>query len=538
MIDRPPEPAPPAPLPLDPGWEAPDEVEVSERLLARKEELERLFQHRIRQALPAAQLQDRPTLLDHLPQLLDSLARQLRSAVLTEEDRRAALELSRLHGEQRARIASYSIEQLLAEYRVFRKVLFEVLERDGRLLPRERDIVLDFIQLGAKHAASQFLHVRVTEARILSWLPADRLTRYLMSLGLVAAGAVLQWLAWPSISDSPYMAFYPMVVASAFVGDGFLVTLLSALVAQVLFISPDHSLSMGWPGDYIRAAMFLFNGTLISMVTRTLRKAQVRAHTAAREQETAKHEAEETSRKLAREQELRGQFVATLSHDLRGPLSTVRLSAQRLIRYPDKVDLRDQLQRRILQGADRVDEMINNLLDVSRIRSGQELPLNIGPCDLAALVSDVVEELRLAHGARFAVTGPPSLQGHWDEGDLRRVVENLCTNALKYGADGQPVVVALERCDPWVQLEVRNALAGGAPLGDAELEAAFEPFHRTRTAEASGHKGWGLGLTLVKGIAQAHGGAVRARSNRAEGTIFTVLLPLDARTRPRPELPH
>ena len=538
MIERPPEPAPPAPLPLDPGWEAPDEVEVSERLLARKEELERLFQHRIRQALPAAQLQDRPTLLDHLPQLLDSLARQLHATVLTEEDRRTALELSRLHGEQRARIRGYSIEQLLAEYRLFRKVLFEVLERDGRLAPRERDITLDFVQLGAKHAASQFLHVRVAEARILRWLPADRVTRYLVSVGLVAVATLIQWLAWPIIKESPYIAFYPAVVASAFVADGLLVTVLAAIIAQVLFISPDHSLTLEWPKDYLHTGMFLFNGTLISMVTRTLRKAQTRAHSAAQEQETAKREAEETSRKLAREQELRGQFVATLSHDLRGPLSTIRLSAQRLIRYPEKVELRDQLQQRIIQGTDRVDEMIHNLLDVSRIRSGQQLPLDVGPCDLAALVGDVVEELRLAHGARFTVNGPPSLRGHWDEAGLRRVVENLCTNALKYGADGQPVVVALERRDPWVQLEVRNALAGGAPLGDAELEAAFEPFHRTRTAEASGHKGWGLGLTLVKGIAQAHGGAVRARSNRAEGTIFTVLLPLDARTRPRPELPH
>jgi signal transduction histidine kinase len=269
-----------------------------------------------------------------------------------------------------------------------------------------------------------------------------------------------------------------------------------------------------------------------------LSRAQMTAHTAAREQELAKQDAEATSRKLAHEQELRGQFVATLTHDLRGPLSTVRLSAQRLLRYPDKVELRDQLHRRIVQGVDRVDEMIQNLLDVGRIRSGQPLPLRLGPCDLAAVVGDVVEELSLAHGARFAVEGPPSLPGHWSEQDLRRLVENLCTNAVKYGSAGERVVVALERRDPWVQLEVRNALASGQALSADELATAFEPFHRTRTADASGQKGWGLGLTLVKGIAEAHGGTVSARSSPAEGTVFTVLLPLDACTRPEPELPH
>jgi len=537
MSERPAEPQPPSP---DRAAEAPEPagIAVARCLADHKEEIERLFAHRLQHAFPAAQREDRPTLLDHLPQLLDALARELRASVLTDDDRRVEKALSRLHGQQRAHLPTYSIEQVLAEYRLFRKVIFEVLEREGRLRPRERDLILDFIQVGAKYAASQFLHVRVTEARILRWLPAGRFTRYLVSLGLVVAATGVEWLAFPHLQDSPYIAYYPAVVASAFVGDGLLVTVLAALVSQVLFLSPDHTLSMVWPGDYLRAGMFLFNGTLISAVTRMLRRAQMTAHAAAREQELAKQEAEATSRKLAREQELRGQFVATLTHDLRGPLNIIRLSAQRLLRYPEKTELRDQLQRRIVQGADRVDEMVQNLLDVGRIRSGQQLPIHAGPSDLAAVVRDVLEELQLAHGERFLLDGPASLPGFWSSAELRRLVENLCANALKYGSATEPVRVRLERRDPWVQLDVANALANDHPLTAGELAAAFEPFHRTRTAEVSGQKGWGLGLTLVKGIAEAHGGTVRAHSSLGDGTTFTVTLPLDARTRPEPELPH
>lgn len=523
--------------PVDTTPEPPG-IDVARRLTDRKEEIERLFAHRLQQAFPAAQREDRPTLLDHLPQLLDALGRELRASVRTDDDLRMEKALSRLHGQQRARLWAYSIEQVLAEYRLLRRVVFEVLERDARLRPRERDLILDFIQIGAKYAASQFLHVRVTQARILQWLPANRLTRYLVSVGLVVAATGVEWLVWPHVQDSPYIAYYPAVVASAFVADGLLVTVLGAVISQLLFLSPGHHFAMDWPGDYLRAGMFLFNGTLISLVTRLLRRAQITAHTAAREQELAKQEAEATSRTLAREQELRGQFVATLTHDLRGPLNTIRLSAQRLLRYPEKAELRDQLQRRIIQGVDRVDQMVQNLLDVGRIRSGQQLPIQVAPSDLAAIVADVLEELQLAHGERFLFDGPASLPGFWSAPELRRLVENLCTNALKYGSSTEPVRVRLDRRGPWVQLDVTNALANDHPLGAAELATAFEPFHRTRTAEASGKQGWGLGLTLVKGIAEAHGGRVRARSTREDGTTFSVLLPLDARTRPEPELPH
>ncbi|HVE87460.1 MAG TPA: hypothetical protein VND93_31600, partial [Myxococcales bacterium] len=111
--------APASPLP-----ELPEEASVASRLRRRKAEVERLFRHRVQQAFRSTQVHDRATLLDHLPQLLDALERQLRASSLAEEELRGARGLSRRHGEQRARLSGYSIEQLLAEYRLFRRVLF------------------------------------------------------------------------------------------------------------------------------------------------------------------------------------------------------------------------------------------------------------------------------------------------------------------------------------------------------------------------------------------------------------------------------
>ena len=238
------------------------------------------------------------------------------------------------------------------------------------------------------------------------------------------------------------------------------------------------------------------------------------------------------SRKLAQEEELRGQFVATLTHDLRGPLSTVHLSAQHLFRFPEKAELRDVLLQRIVRGADRGrhdPEPVGRGPDRSGERSRSAWSRPTWPPSSPRLGG-----VRLAHGDRFTYHGPPSLPGHWSFADVRRLLENLCTNAVKYGSLQDPVVVRLERHDLWVQLDVWNALADGHPLSAVELAAAFEPFHRTRIAQASGEKGWGLGLTLVKGIAEAHGGTVHATAPRPKAPpspSFCLWTPAPARSR-------
>jgi signal transduction histidine kinase len=233
---------------------------------------------------------------------------------------------------------------------------------------------------------------------------------------------------------------------------------------------------------------------------------------------------------LQEERELRERFVSTLAHDLRTPLTATKMSAQLLIRHVDDPVRLQKLAGRIADNIDRADQMILDLLDASRIKAGQKLSLEVERCDLNEVARQTLEELSSIHGDRFVLQAPSSLEGFWSCSGVRRILENLCSNGVKYGAPHHPVTVSLEREEGQVQLQVHNE---GAPIPESELPNLFEPFRRSSAARASQQRGWGLGLTLVKGIAEAHGGTVSVRSSQAQGTVFTVTLPLAGQGRPQ-----
>jgi signal transduction histidine kinase len=117
--------------------------------------------------------------------------------------------------------------------------------------------------------------------------------------------------------------------------------------------------------------------------------------------------------------------------------------------------------------------------------------------------------------------------GCWNQSGIRRVLENLVNNAVKYGSHARPIRISLLKKSHHIQLRVHNE---GPPIPEGEQSKLFHPFQRTVSAQAGPKKGWGLGLTLVKGIAEAHGGRVELKSDYNSGTTFSVLLPIDARS--------
>ena len=229
---------------------------------------------------------------------------------------------------------------------------------------------------------------------------------------------------------------------------------------------------------------------------------------------------------LGAERDLREQFVSILAHDLRGPLSGVKMSAQVLIRHPEALDERRALAINIETNVNRTDRMIRDLLDTNRIRAGKRLPLRLDRCDLGAVVREVIAELASIHGERFVLIAADGIRGIWSAEELRRALWNLATNAIKYGAPEKPVTITVRRTDGGVQASVHNY---GPMLSREDQAGLFEPFARTRSAQTGSARGWGLGLTLVHGCAEAHGGRVRVDSDAATGTTFTLELPLDAR---------
>lgn len=258
-----------------------------------------------------------------------------------------------------------------------------------------------------------------------------------------------------------------------------------------------------------------------------------RRHKTKFEQELRKKEAQESSLKLSRsqtrvsdlkmERDLRERFVALLTHDLRTPLTAIKMSAQ-LIQHHSEDSKQVLLHAgRINNCVDRADRMISDLLDANRIRSGEKLPLNIEHVELSNLVKKTLDELMMVHGDRFVLKAEKLIVGYWDPGGIRRIVENLCNNAIKYGSPEANVFLLVERQGNKAIIEVKNT---GNVISHEDQNFLFQQFRRGRkTIE----KGWGIGLTLVRGVAEAHGGEVKVKSEIGTGTIFTVSIPVDSR---------
>jgi signal transduction histidine kinase len=164
--------------------------------------------------------------------------------------------------------------------------------------------------------------------------------------------------------------------------------------------------------------------------------------------------------------------------------------------------------------------MIDQLLDVTRIRLGHGMRPRRSRFDLVAVCLDVVEELTVGGvGERIRLRLPAKLEGEWDKGCLAQVASNLVSNALHHGKENSPITVelALEQ-DSLVRLRVHNE--GYIPA--STLPTIFEPF---RTSQAPSRRGLGLGLFIVREIVSAHGGTIEVQSTPSAGTTFTVKLP-------------
>lgn len=375
-----------------------------------------------------------------------------------------------------------------------------------------------------------------TPSRVLDWEVRTPAGRCAVTVAIIAAATGLQWLAWPLLNPLAYFVYFPAVTVAALYGVPWLAILLSVLVAQAVFVPELQRHGMSGGAELLRMAVFAVNALLISAITSALRDSRKKTREALAQQDAAFAQAQRTiaslkkaeaalkeSELLLREQfARREQFVAGLSHDLRTPLTAARMAAQLAGQQPpDSGRLRVNLDR-IVRNVDKADRLISDLLDASRIQAGRKLSLEPADCDLAALTRAVLAELAEVHGDRFALRAPAALRGRWDGRALGRALENLAGNALKYGAADANIEVALSERDAWVELSVTNQ---GNPLPPEELDRLFEPYHRGARAQAMGHDGWGIGLTLVKGVAEGHGGTVSVTSSAASGTTFTLRLP-------------
>ena len=230
---------------------------------------------------------------------------------------------------------------------------------------------------------------------------------------------------------------------------------------------------------------------------------------------------------LELERDIREKLISALSHDMRTPLAAAKLSAQILTRKrPDEATIL-RVSNRIAKNMDRADRMIQDILDASHIKAGERVALEIASFDLKELMEVTIEDLINIHGPRIILKGSKDINGYWDSSVLKRMTENLVNNAVKYGHELGTITIELNQIEKNIEIAVHNI---GNPIPIEEQQLIFEPSQRSASATTGSQKGWGIGLTLVRGFAEALGGRISLKSSEHEGTTFSIFIPLDARS--------
>jgi two-component system OmpR family sensor kinase len=227
------------------------------------------------------------------------------------------------------------------------------------------------------------------------------------------------------------------------------------------------------------------------------------------------------------EQQLRArdEFLSIAAHELRNPMHSLLLQVSAAVQVARHQQVQPLVRRleRVQQIVDRYVKRASLLLDVGRMNATQMRP-HVEPVDFAAVVREVVESYApeaVFNRSSLSVKSPPTLCGRWDRLALEQIVSNLISNAIKFGA-GAPIDVTLTAAqDTNVQFEVRDR---GIGIADVDQERIFGRFERLSNHPA----GAGVGLWLVRGLVESHGGSIAVHSASAQGATFTVILPLDA----------
>lgn len=220
----------------------------------------------------------------------------------------------------------------------------------------------------------------------------------------------------------------------------------------------------------------------------------------------------------------REQFVATLAHDLRNPLAAASVAAQ-LIPHVKNTAKFDDVTRKITENLDRIDQMIQDLLDTVMFQRGERLSLHPSNFDIADVIREVCEQAEAVHGARFEMVGK-SIIGWWGRDAVKRALENMINNAVKYGFPDTPIRTSFQQYDERMLLSVHNR---GDPIPPEQVETVFQVFRRAKAAKEGDKQGWGIGLPYVRSVAEGHGGSIGLDSSEERGTTFSIDIPLDSR---------
>jgi signal transduction histidine kinase len=222
--------------------------------------------------------------------------------------------------------------------------------------------------------------------------------------------------------------------------------------------------------------------------------------------------------------DLKDEFLAIVSHDLRNPLNAIALNTQLLERLNSSGDPRlDRISRSLDASIAQMKRIISDLLDLAAIEAGR-LSVQLKPGDARGAIAESVESYQSARAERSisleARVPAEPLSARFDAGRIVQVLDNLIHNALKFTPDGGRIVVEGRRAEA-VEILVRDS---GPGLTAEEIAVIFDRF---RQVEKRGRRALGLGLYISRSIIESHGGRIRAESAPGQGSTFLFTLPTE-----------
>jgi len=226
-----------------------------------------------------------------------------------------------------------------------------------------------------------------------------------------------------------------------------------------------------------------------------------------------------------RVEEVRRDFVANVSHELKTPVGALALLAETVEDAADDPDAVRRFAGRMRQEAARLTNLVQDIITLSRIQAAEPVP-DPTAVPLDAVIAEALDRCRMkanARGIALADVGDRGLGVHGDEDLLITAIRNLLENAVAYSPERTRVVVTTRRAADRVEISVEDQ---GIGIPAQDLQRIFERFYRVDPARSRATGGTGLGLAIVKHVMAAHGGTVTVRSVEGAGSTFTISLPL------------
>ena len=219
------------------------------------------------------------------------------------------------------------------------------------------------------------------------------------------------------------------------------------------------------------------------------------------------------------------QFSADASHELKTPLTILKGEMEVGLRMVRTVEEYRGILESGLEEIDRISSLVDGLLLLSRAEA-RALKMEWKEVALLPLVEEVYEQSRAAasgRGVTLSLGARAALPTQGDSGHLRRALQNLVDNGIKYTPAGGRVTLALERKGDWASMVIEDT---GIGIREEDRSRVFERFYRSQEALSTGEGGHGLGLCIARSIVEAHGGKIELESTPGQGSRFTILLPL------------